>query len=137
MGVRPGQWVCMLSCLSHVQLFATLWTVAHMVLLSMGFPRQACWSGLPCPPLGDLSWDRTCVSYVSCISIRVLYHYSHLGSPEDSKMCPKLRSLTLYLCHLKLAPRPALTPGACQKCCITSPAPDLLGQNLHFNNISR
>ena len=25
---------------SHAQLFATLWTVAHEVLLSMGFPRQ-------------------------------------------------------------------------------------------------
>ena len=44
----------MLSHFSHVQLFATLWTVAHQVPLSMGFPRQECWSGLPCPPLGDL-----------------------------------------------------------------------------------
>ena len=26
--------------LSHVQLFATPWTVAHQPLLSMGFPRQ-------------------------------------------------------------------------------------------------
>ena len=24
------------------------------VFLSMGFPRQEYWSGLPCPPLGDL-----------------------------------------------------------------------------------
>ena len=44
----------MVSCLSHAQLFATLWTVAQQVPLSMGFPRQECWSGLPCPPLGDL-----------------------------------------------------------------------------------
>ena len=44
----------MLSQFSHVQLFATLWTVAHQVPLSMGFPRQECWSGLPCPSLGDL-----------------------------------------------------------------------------------
>ena len=40
--------------LSHVQLLATLWIVAHQVLLSMGFPRQEHWSGLPFPSLGDL-----------------------------------------------------------------------------------
>ena len=39
------------SCLT---LFATLWTVAHQIPLSMGFSRQEHWSGLPCPPPGDL-----------------------------------------------------------------------------------
>ena len=43
-----------LSRFSHVQLFATLWTVAHQASLSMGFSRQEYWSGLPCPPPGDL-----------------------------------------------------------------------------------
>ena len=43
--------VCLLSRFNHVRLFATLWTVA---LLSMGFSRQEYWSGLPCPPPGDL-----------------------------------------------------------------------------------
>ena len=33
---------------------ATLWTVAHPAPLSMGFSRQECWSGLPCPPPGGL-----------------------------------------------------------------------------------
>ena len=32
---------------SCVQLFVTLWTVAHQAPLSMGFPRQNYWSGLP------------------------------------------------------------------------------------------
>ena len=45
-------WV--LSCFSLVQLCATLWTVAHQALLSMGVSRQEYWSGLPCPPPGDL-----------------------------------------------------------------------------------
>ena len=45
---------CMLSHFSHVRLFATLWTVAHQALLSMGFSRQEYWSGLLCPPPGDL-----------------------------------------------------------------------------------
>ena len=32
----------------------TLWTVAPRLLLSMGFSQQEHWSGLPCPPPGDL-----------------------------------------------------------------------------------
>ena len=40
--------------LSHVQLFATPWTVAHQDPLSMGFSRQERWSGLPFPSPGDL-----------------------------------------------------------------------------------
>ena len=46
--------VCMLSPFSHVRLFLTLWTVAHQAPLSVGFSRQEYWSGLPCPPPGDL-----------------------------------------------------------------------------------
>ena len=45
---------CMLSCFSRVQLFVTLWTVAHQAPLSMGFSRQEYWSGLPWRPSGDL-----------------------------------------------------------------------------------
>ena len=33
---------------------ATPWTVAHQATLSMEFSRQEYWSGLPCPPPGDL-----------------------------------------------------------------------------------
>ena len=40
--------------LSHVQLFAIPWTVAHQAPLSMGFSRQEYCSGLPCPSPGDL-----------------------------------------------------------------------------------
>ena len=43
----------MLGCFRHVQLFVTLWTVVCQFPLSMGFSRQASWSGLPGPPLGD------------------------------------------------------------------------------------
>ena len=35
-------------------LFPTLWIVACQASLSMGFSRQEYWSGLPCPPPGDL-----------------------------------------------------------------------------------
>ena len=44
----------MLRHFIRVQLFATLWAVAHQASLSMGFLRQEYWSGLPCPPPGDL-----------------------------------------------------------------------------------
>ena len=56
---------CAVSRLSHVRLFVTPWTIARQTPLSMGFPRQEYWSGLPCPLLGS-SWpkDRTWVSYL-------------------------------------------------------------------------
>ena len=41
------------SVLNHVWPFATPWTVAHKAPLSMGFPRQEYWSGLPLPSPGD------------------------------------------------------------------------------------
>ena len=40
--------------LSCVRLFETPWTIAHQAHPSMGFSRQEYWSGLPCPPPGDL-----------------------------------------------------------------------------------
>ena len=39
----------LLLSLSHVQLFATPWTVAHQAPLSMGFPRQEYWGGMSFP----------------------------------------------------------------------------------------
>ena len=40
--------------LSRVRLFGTLWAVACQAPLSVGFSGQEHWSGLPCPPPGDL-----------------------------------------------------------------------------------
>ena len=40
--------------LSHVQLFATPWTIAHQAPPSIGFSRQEYSSGLPFPSPGDL-----------------------------------------------------------------------------------
>ena len=48
--------VCaVLNCFSRVQLFVAPWTVACQAPLSMGFSRQEHWSGLPCPPPGDVA----------------------------------------------------------------------------------
>ena len=50
-----GIHVCMcIQSLSRVWLFVIPWTVAHQAPLSMGFPRQEYWRGLPFPPPGDL-----------------------------------------------------------------------------------
>ena len=46
-------WMLCAKSLQGVQLFATLWTVACQVPLSMAFSRQEYWRGLPCPPPGD------------------------------------------------------------------------------------
>ena len=73
--------VCVLSCFSHVRL-CDPWTVAHQAPLSMGVSRQEYWSGLLCPPPGDLpDWGIELESLMSsCTGRRVLYHWRHLGS---------------------------------------------------------
>ena len=62
--LRAGPWVehpssslcclLLLSCLSSVWLFSTLWTVAPQTPPSMGFSKQEYRSGLPFPLPGDL-----------------------------------------------------------------------------------
>ena len=59
-GCGCSRWSCqgcmhawMLGRFSHVQLFATPWTVPHQAPLSMQFSRQEYWSRLPFPSPGD------------------------------------------------------------------------------------
>ena len=52
--VTGGHMNVNVKLLSRVRLFGTPWTVARQSPLSMGFSRQAYWSGLLSPP-GDLS----------------------------------------------------------------------------------
>ena len=47
------------------------WTVTLKAPLSMGFPRQAYWSGLQFSSPGDLPVPG--IELVSCISRRILY----------------------------------------------------------------
>ena len=74
--------VCMSVCvLSHVQLFATSWTVAHQAPLHMEFSRREHWTGLLFPPPGDLpdpGTEPTAPACVSCIGMWILHHLSHL-----------------------------------------------------------
>ena len=52
--VHVCEHACVLGRCSHVQIFAILWTTALQAPLSVGLSRQEYWSGLPCPPPGDL-----------------------------------------------------------------------------------
>ena len=58
------------------------WTGAHQAPLSMGFPRQKYWSGLPFPSI--LSWPRN-RTQVSCIAS--VYCLSQQGSPNNQRVC--------------------------------------------------
>ena len=49
-----GKCGCVLSRFSHAQSFVTVWTIARQAPLSLGFPRQEYWSGVPFPSPGDL-----------------------------------------------------------------------------------
>ena len=51
--------MCVHVCaLSGVGPFTSSWTATHQAPLSVGFPRQEYWSGLPFPPSGDLRHPR-------------------------------------------------------------------------------
>ena len=69
---------CCCLLLSRVQLCATPWSVAPQAPLSMGFSRQEYWSGLPCPPPGDLPHPGIKPRSRHCRWI--LYCLSHQGS---------------------------------------------------------
>ena len=97
--------------LSHVQLFVTPYTVAWQAPLSMGFPREEYWSGLPFPSPGDLphpgiepaspklagklfnqcaTWEvhmSVCLSV--CLSLRVCLHVC-LRACSVAQLCPPL-----------------------------------------------
>ena len=58
-------YILKLSCFSHVQLFATLQTVAPQAPLSLGFSRQEYWSGLQWPLPGPRDRTHNSCSYCS------------------------------------------------------------------------
>ena len=97
-GLRPycillSAWV--LSHFSHVQLFATLWTVARQAPLTIGFSRQEYWSGLPCPPPEGLPDSGT--ESTSAVSPE-LQANSLLTEPPAKKKKKKKKRQILSLC---------------------------------------
>ena len=72
--------VCMLSCSSRVQLFATPWAVAHQAPLTIVILQARTLGGLPFLPPGDLPNPGIEPASLSCIGRQVLYHQLHQGS---------------------------------------------------------
>ena len=89
---------------SHVQLFATPWTVAWQAPLSMGIlqARIQEWVAMPSSRGSSQPRDGTCVSYVSCVGRQVLYHYHHLGSRESQSKRFKSSTCSNLSLHLLL-----------------------------------
>ena len=59
------------------------WTAACQVPLSMGLSRQEYWSGLPCPPPGDLSDPGIKPTSLLTPALTCRFHQQcHLGSPS-------------------------------------------------------
>ena len=71
----------------------TLWTVAHQAPLSMRFPREEYWSGLPFPSPGDLP-DPGIEPMPPALKVDSLT-LSHLGSPLKCILISKL--IMLYI----------------------------------------
>ena len=110
---------CVLSHVSEVQLFVTLWTVACQAPQSMGFSRQEYWSGLLCPPPGDLpnpgikltsfvspawaggvftlsaTWE-THFTHSSVYMSMLLTQFISLSPPPSVATCPVSTSASLF-----------------------------------------
>ena len=73
--------MCVLSHFSCLWLFRILCIVAHQALLSMGFSRQECLSGLPCPPPEDLPNPGppalAGVCFITCTTWEALFPLRH------------------------------------------------------------
>ena len=82
---------CLLSRFSCVQLFVTLWTVAGQAPLSMGFSRQECWSGLPCPASGGLPYPG--IQPTSLLSPPLVGRFFSPGAIWETQ------NSFLYACH--------------------------------------
>ena len=87
----PRTLVVVVQLLQLCPTLATPWTVACQAALTLGFPRQECWSGLPFPSPGDLL-HRGIEPAVFCIGRQILYTEppgkSHPEHPlKESLLC--------------------------------------------------
>ena len=117
-GVDCSRHAWVLSC---VWLFVTPWTVARQAPLSMGFSRQEYWSGLSCPPPGDLH-DPGIQPISPGIGRWVLYHCITWETPrllqtpllyDFTPSCPhrSLLPLLWWVVHCRLQPASCNTMG--------------------------
>ena len=95
--------VCVCHVLSHVWLFVTPWTIACQASLSMGFPKQEYWGGLPFPPSEDLLDPGIEPTSKSLLRWRwILTLLSYQGSPPNPKHTLVLECVCVCVCtHLR------------------------------------
>ena len=96
---------CVLSRFSRVRLFVTPWTAGLQAPLSMGFPRQEYWSGLPCPPPGIFPTQG------SNPGLLQLLHYRQAGSlpltpPGKPGQLPPQDNFKIFYHQSKINPIP-------------------------------
>ena len=95
------RYIYMLSYFNCVELFATLWTIACLVPLSMGFSRQEYWSELPCSSLGDFPDQGMSPGFLCLLHCRVSsLPLALLRSPQ--KIYNRLLLLVFHLFKEKL-----------------------------------
>jgi len=85
--------------------------------LSTGFSKQEHWSGLPCPPLGDLIAQglNLWLLHLTCTDRQVLYQYCHLGIPlynfTPIECCAELLTHVLFVTPWTVARLAPLSVG--------------------------
>ena len=100
----------LLSRFSRVRLCVTPWTVACQAPLSMAFSREEYWSGLPCPPPGDLPNPRiepTCLmspalagGFFTTSATWEALSWIEIDSKISQRVSPFMFLLFLILCLL-------------------------------------
>ena len=96
--------------LSHVHLFATPWTVARQAPLSMGFSREEYWSGLPCPPPGDLPDPG--IEPKSLMSPALAGGFLTTSATWEAQRENKVKVLVVQLCPTLWDPMDCSPPGS-------------------------
>ena len=83
---------------SRVWLCAILWTAGFQAPLSVGFSRQEYWTGLLCPPSGDLSNPR--IEHAAPVPPALQVDSLPLSPQGSPNSCPMLSLTTLLTFHL-------------------------------------
>ena len=81
---QQNAWVCAKSLQSCPTLFNPMNCRPPDSVYGILQARILEWVAMPSFRASSQSRDRTCISYISCISRQVLYHSCHLGNPDLS-----------------------------------------------------
>ena len=115
--------LCVFSC-SVVSDSEIPWTVAHQAPLSMRFSRQEYWSGLPCPPPGDLpnpgikprSLTLQADSLLSSRQVSLVWFFWLVEKPQFGFFYKLFKCFCVVIVILPLN-FPLTTMSWCLKCC--------------------